>query len=306
MTTGGIERATRAAASGGPARGLGWFSLALGAAEVAAPGRVARLIGVDGGDRTRNALLALGLREMASGIGILLAERPGGWLWARVGGDTLDLALLGRALASPRSDRTRVAVAAAAVAAVTLLDLMTARDLTRGDGAAADRGIRVRRSVTVERSPEEAYEFWRDLANLPRFMAHLEAVEVLGDRRSRWRARAPAGGTVEWEAEIVEERPGELLAWRSLEGARVPNAGRVLFHPAPGGRGAEVHVDLRYDPPGGRIGAGLAKLLGEEPALQVAGDLRRFKQVLETGEVVRSDASLHPGPHPARPPAVPM
>jgi uncharacterized membrane protein len=121
-------------------------------------------------------------------------------------------------------------------------------------------------------------------------------------------AKAP-GGTVEWEAEITADRPGELIAWRSLPGARVPNAGRVRFEPAPGGRGAVVRVELDYNPPGGVLGAAVARLFGEEPNQQVAGDLRRFKQVIETGEVVRSDAtllgtSLH-DQRPARPPKDP-
>ena len=157
--------------------------------------------------------------------------------------------------------------------------------------------------MTINRSPEEIYHFWRDFQNLPRFMDHLESVDVLDERRSHWRAKAPAGKTVEWDAEIIEDRPNELIAWRSLENADVPNTGSVRFVPAPGGRGTEVHVELKYDPPGGAVGVAIAKLFGEEPNQQVATDLRRFKQVMETGEVVQSDASIHRGPHPARPPA---
>jgi uncharacterized membrane protein len=133
-------------------------------------------------------------------------------------------------------------------------------------------------------------------------MGHLEGVRVLSDRRSHWRAKAPLGRTVEWDAEVVEDRPDERLAWRSLEGADVDNAGSVAFERAPGGRGTVVRVELAYDPPGGVIGATIARLFGEEPGQQVQEDLRAFKQVMETGEVVRSEGTLRTR-HPARPPA---
>src|SRR5207237_3055072 len=123
----------------------------------------------------------------------------------------------------------------------------------------------------------EVYDFWRNFGNLPRFMDHLESVQVTGDRRSHWKAKAPAGTTVEWDAETTENRPNELIAWRSVEGADVTNAGVVRFVAAPGGRGTEIHVDLRYEPPAGKLGKLVAKLFGEEPSQQVEGDLRRFK-----------------------------
>jgi uncharacterized membrane protein len=131
-------------------------------------------------------------------------------------------------------------------------------------------------------------------------MVHLESVRVLDARLSYWKARAPLGTAVEWTAEITEDIPNRLLAWQSVEGTKVPNSGHVEFKPAPGDRGTEVHVRLRYDPPGGTLGATIAKLFGEEPSVQVDGDLRRLKQVLEVGEVVHSQASIHRGPHPAQ------
>jgi uncharacterized membrane protein len=103
--------------------------------------------------------------------------------------------------------------------------------------------------------------------------------------------KGPAGAAIEWDAEITEDRPGELLAWRSLEGADVPNEGRVQFADAPGDRGTEIRVDLKYDPPAGKLGALVAGLFGEEPAQQLRDDMRRFKQVIETGEVLLSDGS---------------
>ena len=146
------------------------------------------------------------------------------------------------------------------------------------------------KSVTINRPRHEVYAFWRALERLPEFMIHLESVTVTGDGRSHWVAKAP-GGSVEWEAEITEDRPGDLLSWQSVEGSSVPNGGSVRFADAPADRGTEVRVAIHYDPPGGAAGALVAKLFGEEPSQQLVDDLRRFKQVMETGEVVRSEGS---------------
>jgi uncharacterized membrane protein len=292
------------------ARGLGWFSIGLGLAQIAAPRSVARMIGVNDDDTNRNTMLAIGVREIASGVGILTRERPVGPVWTRVGGDMMDLALLSRAFRSDRSEKNRVAAATAAVVGVTVLDVLTGQGLRREagtqrrtDGAARahGKGIEVRRAITVWAPQDEVYRFWRNFENLPRFMQHLESVRVLDDRRSHWKARAPAGMSVEWDAEIVEDRPNELIAWRAVDNADVPNRGSVRFQPSPQG-GTEVLVELSYEPPGGRLGSIVAKLLGEEPDIQVASDLRRFKQVLELGEVVHSEATVFGRPHPARPP----
>jgi uncharacterized membrane protein len=160
----------------------------------------------------------------------------------------------------------------------------------------------VTEAITINRSRNEVYGFWQNFENFPRFMAHLESVQVIDQRRSHWRAKAPGGTTVEWDAEMVEDRPNELITWRSLPDSEVPNSGSVRFRDAPGSRGTEVIVELRYQPPGGRLGALLAKLFGKEPSQQVKGDLRRLKQVMEIGEIVHSDASIHRGLHPAQPP----
>ena len=203
------------------ARGLGWFSIGLGLAECAAPRSVARMIGLRDDDTNRNTLFAYGVREIASGIGILMGDRPVVPVWARVGGDVMDLAFLGRALRSARSEKNRVAAAIAAVLGVTLLDVMTGRSLGAESTAArgASRpGIEVREQITIGKPPEELYRFWRDFQNLPRFMEHLESVRVLDDRRSRWTARAPAGKTVEWEAEITED--GRTSGSRGARSAR--------------------------------------------------------------------------------------
>lgn len=288
----------------GLATGLGWFSLALGIAQIAAPGGVARMIGVRDTGRSRAMMRMIGVRELASGVGLLSQSRTSDWALARAAGDVMDLTLLGSAFGSERGRRGRTAAAAAAVLGVAALDLVAGKEL-RDEAVtgrrARPRGIRVQRAITVNRSPEEVYAFWRDFENLPRFMRHLESVQDLGDGRSRWKARAPAGATVEWEAELVDDRPNEMISWRSVEGADVWNTGAVRFRPAPGGRGTEVHVNIRYYPPGGVITSKLAMLFREEPGQQVADDLRAFKQVMETGEVVLSDATVERGRSPAQP-----
>jgi uncharacterized membrane protein len=151
--------------------------------------------------------------------------------------------------------------------------------------------IRVKRSIVINRSAEEIYNFWHDPTNLPRFMYHLQSVEPIGERRHHWVTKGPAGTRVEWDAEIYEDRPKEMMAWRSLEGSDVYNAGSVRFEPRPGGRGTIVRVDMEYYPPGGPAGTAIAMLFNESPQQQIYDDLRRLKQVLETGEVVRSDGS---------------
>jgi uncharacterized membrane protein len=292
------------------ARALGFFSIGLGLTQILAPGSVTRLVGLEDHETNHKTMRAFGFREAAAGIGLLARPSDARFAWGRVAGDALDLAVLGRGLGSSGTDRTRLAAATTAVLGVTILDVIAGMTLgkeSNGNGhraapaARRDRGIRVRKAITINRSPEEAYAFWRDFENLPRFMAHLESVRQLDDRLSYWRAKAPLGATAEWTAELVEDQPNKLLAWRSVEGSTIPNSGVVRFTPAPGGRGTEVHVDLSYDPPGGVIGATIAKLFGEEPSQQVNGDLRRFKQMLEVGEVVHSDASIHRGPHSAQP-----
>ncbi|HVS33306.1 MAG TPA: SRPBCC family protein [Thermoanaerobaculia bacterium] len=150
------------------------------------------------------------------------------------------------------------------------------------------KGVRVEKSVTIDAAPEQLYTFWRNFENLPRFMHHLESVRMLGGNRSHWVARGPAGLDAEWDAEVINEIPNELIGWRSVEGSRVDNAGSVHFSKA-NGRGTEVKVVLRYDPPGGRFGALVSKILGEDPAHQVQEDLRRLKQLIETGELATID-----------------
>ena len=298
---------TQPSRADGMASLLGWFSIGLGMAQVVAPDFMHRLVGVNEGSRDNAVMRTMGMREVGHGIAILATPQPAKAVWSRVGGDVLDLVMLGRLLADRRNDRTRVLGATLSVLGIAALDYYTARQLDRvGQQAAAvtrEPGILTKRSVTVNRPVEEVYAFWRNLENLPRFMRHLESVRVLDGRRSHWVAKAPAGKTVEWDAEIVNERENELLSWRATEDADVHNEGTVRFSQAPGGRGTEVRIALRYEPPGGVLGSKLAMLWREEPGQQVQDDLRRFKQVMELGEVVVSDATYERGPHPAQPPA---
>ena len=144
-------------------------------------------------------------------------------------------------------------------------------------------GIRIDRTVTVYRPAAELYRYWRNFENLPRTMRHVDSVTVLDDFQSHWVVQGPAGTHFEWDAEIHNEKENELIAWRSLDGD-VNHAGSVRFLPTPTGRGTQVRVELRYEPPAGALGAAIARLFGEDPAQQVTEDLMRFKRVMETAD----------------------
>ena len=140
------------------------------------------------------------------------------------------------------------------------------------------------RSVTINRPRDELFAYWRDFSNLPSFMDNVEHIDILSATTSHWVVKAPAGRTVEWDAKITEEKAGELIAWTSGEGSDVPNRGRIEFRDA-GARGTIVTATIAYDPPAGMVGKVIAKLFQREPAIQARRDLRRFKQLMETGEV---------------------
>jgi uncharacterized membrane protein len=152
----------------------------------------------------------------------------------------------------------------------------------------ARKAIKVERAVTIDRPRDELFAFWRNFENLPRFMEHLVSVRVDTPTRSHWEAKAPGGKTVEWDAEIVNEVPYEIIAWKSVGEPDVANAGAVNFFDAPGGRGTIVRVTLDYEPPAGRLGAMVSHFTAEEPDRQIREDLRKFKQLMETGEITTS------------------
>ncbi|SBT44115.1 Uncharacterized membrane protein [Micromonospora narathiwatensis] len=287
----GIERATEDRVSEGLSRLLGWFSLGLGVTALAAGAQIGRLAGIDDSPAARAVLRAAGARELGHAATLLVPRRPGLGAWTRVAGDVMDLAATGQALRHRHgARRRRLTYLMAALAGITAVDLYVSARATRGRRGMTGSG-RAYGSVTVNRTPQEAYRFWRDFENLPRFMYHVQSVRTTDGRRSQWIAKAPAGRSVRWEAEIVEERPNQLIRWRSVDGTRVPNSGAVRFAPIAGGTGTEVRVELEYAPPGRVLGALVARAFGEHPRQQIADDLRRFKQVIETGEIARSDGT---------------
>ncbi|MDQ1469453.1 MAG: hypothetical protein QOJ99_933 [Bryobacterales bacterium] len=263
------------------ARGLGWYSIGLGLTELLAPRAIARLTGTT----NHQALIrSYGLREIAHGVAILNRPRSAAAVWSRVPGDALDLASLGRALASPRNDRGKTIGAMAAVAGTTAVDVLCALKLSRVTGGAT----RAEANIIINKSVEECYRFWHDFENLPRFMNYLQSVRITGDTQSHWVARAPGDFRVEWDAEIESDVPNERITWHSTPGSQVQNSGSVEFKAAPGGRGTIVSAKIDYDFPGASAAA-LAKVLGKDPEQIVKKDLHRFKQVIETGEVIRTE-----------------
>lgn len=161
---------------------------------------------------------------------------------------------------------------------------------TVGEAIGINQSIKVEKSVTISnKSPEELYQIWRDFENLPTFMKHLKSVRVIDQRRSHWIANALGGTSIEWDAEIVSDQPGQLIAWTSVENAEVDNSGLVRFQTAPHGQGTEVKVVMEYNPSGGVVTAAIAKLFGEEPEQQIGDALRYFKQLMETGEIATTE-----------------
>ena len=144
-------------------------------------------------------------------------------------------------------------------------------------------GLKIDRSILVNAAPARVYAFWRRFENLPQIMSNVESVQPISDTRSHWRVRAPGGATVEWDAEIINDRPEELIAWKSLPGSPVEHAGSVHFDSRVRGRATRVRVSLQYDPPGGELGHAVASLFSANAGQQIDQDLRNFKEALEAG-----------------------
>jgi uncharacterized membrane protein len=270
------------------AAGLGLFVLGLGITKLLAPRKVSKASGVNASD---TLLRASGALNLASSVNLLNGGKPASLGLARLGCIALESTLLGRAAAGAKSSdrRRRIGISAAVIGAAAAFDLIAAVQQgsrqRMGEHRTASGALSIERCITVNKTPDECYTFWRNFDNFPRFMQHLESVQSTSATRSHWKAKAPMGSTVEWDAEVTVDQPGELLAWHSVEGADVDNAGTVRFEAAPGGRGTIVRVDMQYSPPGGMAGALIAKFFGEEPSKQVDDDLRHFKQLIETGEI---------------------
>ncbi|MGE0549254.1 MAG: SRPBCC family protein [Kofleriaceae bacterium] len=234
----------------------------------------------------------LGAREIASGIATL-AQPTRSWpLWLRVLGDVVDLGLLAAAR-KRRVSAARWLGASAAVAGVAAVDVWAAQR-----ARARQSSSPVIYSVTVNKPPHEVYAFYRELSQLPQFMDYLESVTEHGEV-SHWVAKLPLGKTIAWDAKIIEDRPGELIAWQTVPGSPIKLRGRIEFARAPGRDATEVRVEMQLGIRATPTSSALAKLLTKP---QIKGDLRRLKQVLETGEVLKSDASVHTLPHAAQPP----
>jgi uncharacterized membrane protein len=249
------------------AMGLGWFSIALGVAELAAPHSVARFVGVAPTEKTIATLRSFGAREVGTGLAILAQPDRPAWLWSRVAGDAVDLATLGTAMNSSTTDQRRAVMAAAAVLGVTVLDIICARQLSDsgarsfddegyGNRYAAegrlmsqrDNRVRVSESITINQSLDRVEQRWSDTDSLPEALRFCRRSSDGGDERA-----------------IIEMRH------------------------APGGRGTEVRVEMEYTPRGGALGAALARIVGGDPTGRIRQDLKRFKQIVETGEIVLSD-----------------
>ncbi len=197
----------------------------------------------------------------------LKKKSPGGVFMALIGGDMVRRGITGHSY---------------------LFEILGFRTAPKGQGAETtsvpyELGIRVDRSVTINRPRTEVFRFWRDLTNLPKFMTHVRSVRLTGENRSHWVVNGPGGRFVAWDAVIHNEIENELIAWRTLPGSEVDHAGSVWFKESPGGRGTEVRVELQYNPPGGMVGALVARLFGQEPTQQIGADLLRLKYLLETG-----------------------
>ncbi len=287
------------------AEGLGWFSIGLGTAQILAPRVMSRLVGVEDADGNKGLMRFLGVREIAAGVGLLMDPKPTGFAVSRVAGDTMDLALLVKTMANPENNRARALLATAVVAGVGALDVYASEQLKvttpKVDAAPRADGLRVKKSVTVNRPVEEVYAHWRNFENLPQFMKHLDSVQNTGENTSRWSAGSSQGQSVHWDVQLVEDQTNKLLSWHTIGVSDVTGHGRVEFSPAPGDRGTEVRAVIEYQVPGGSVGNRLARIFRDVPGVKVENQLNIFKQIMELGEEVRSDSSIHKGPHPAQP-----
>ncbi len=265
---------------------LGWLGVGIGIAELLAPRAFAQTTGLPARPRV---MRAMGVREIVTSAGILLQPNQSGWRWSRVAGDMLDLSLLAW-ISRGHQDR-RLTTMTALVAGLTALDSLAAYDswhhrVVRRDVRRDTHGvIRIHKSLHIQRPVEACYRFWRNFENFPQFMQHIEAVQVVDATRTHWRVRAPLGQHVEWTAELFSDIPSQQLAWRTLKGSAVEHTGVVRFLPALNDKSTRLDIEMSYHAPFGKAGVMLAKIFGGDPSQQIDDDLRRFKQLIETGEI---------------------
>ncbi len=279
-----LPRRSRSRGGGGgllPGPGaLGWLSMGLGVAACLAPRALGRVSGV--GERS-DLLRVLGLRELASGVGLLTQRNRTPWLFARVAGDVMDLALLLSAIGPENPHRHRALAALGIVGAITAADVSACgRATMRGQ---IDTEAHLYSAVVVNKSAEDCYEFWRDASNLPQFMHLIESVDLIDERRARWTIRAPFKMKVRWSAELIADEPSKCLAWRAWDDSGSHHFGEVRFVTAKGVRGTLVQASMRYPSPAGKAVMSVGKLFASDPQSLLREDLRRFKQLIETGEI---------------------
>jgi uncharacterized membrane protein len=261
---------------------LGWLSVGLGVAALLAPRKISRLSGI----RNHAGLMQLiGVRELVSGAGLLTQPDKTPWLWARVVGDALDLAVLATSHSQSNRGRTRALGTATVLAAITAADVAASLKQSNVRWRSGAPDVYLERSIIVNKTPQECYVYWRDLRNVSKFTRRLENVTPLQAGRSRLTLKGPGGVKFEWTVELIEDTPGQRLRWRSEEGATLKHAGSANFRAAPGNRGTMVTLAIHYCAPGGSVGSALARFLGPDPFGEIGEDLRRFKQLIETGEI---------------------
>lgn len=294
----GVNVARRAGANPMVTQGLGWVSLALGTAALLGSRRLGTAIGMEG----REALLRVaGARELVAAWGLLRSGESTPWLWARVAGDVMDLAMLG-ASATQAARQPRALKALGVVAAVTAVDVWAAlgassKQYTRPQGraySARSAEGTLAETIVVKKTPEECYRYWRKLAQLPSFMPLLRSVVEIDEARSHWVFEGPAGVQLEWDSQITHDEPGRRIAWRSLPNSQLAHAGVVRFSEATGKRGTLVRLtaDYRLLPQFGGS-RHLVSLIQKAPRARLREDLRRFKALLETGVLPTTEGQPH-------------
>ena len=271
------------------ARGLGWFSVCLGLAEVISGRELDRYLGTG---RREGILRLFGLRELGAGAVILAQREPNAAsVWSRVGGDVMDLIFLGTALEEQRNKTRleRLTIATATVGAITAFDIYCAWQLGRthktGEANEGKTVGRAEANSTINGTPEELYALWRDPKTLPQVMGHFATVTAQSEDHADWTVHGPAGTALQWKSQIVQEEPGQFMRWYSLPGAKIPNGGSIKFTPATGGRGTVATLEVDFNPPGGVFGKAAAKALGVVPQALAVKALRRFKALAEAGEI---------------------
>lgn len=303
--------------------GLAWCNIAVGLSQLVAPDALARLIGLRPSHQTRLAMRATGIRELTTGYALLANSQSTAWLWSRLAGDALDLSLLAAGVGRRADDRTRATRAAFAIAGGAVVSVYAAartgqiqrRLLIASSAYVAPKRVvppvseafapavavavsemaddahvalpamrTAYQTITVSRPAADLYAFWRDFGNLPSFMHQLESVLCADCARSHWVMRGPGGTRHAWEAEVVADVPGELIAWQMLSDAAAFSAATVRFVPTASGRDTMVHLTLDYSASAGALGDVVARLFGVEPSQQLERDLAAFKRLMEVAE----------------------